>query len=229
MHPTRCGAARRGRWCRRSADARAETPPPLPPERLPAGSRGVMAGSPIRARGRCPFCSRPLARSTVTGERGEFVEAADGATVDLDHRLDGEVEGGRDETCPFSLLGERSGLCFVARISPEFESEQQASEPEASVAAFPGDAVAVDAQARVGEPGAGGETGEGDGETRGCHGDEEVSGLQVVGSLPWKTGGEVISIAGFWIATAWASALPTKGVSTFPPLPKLRSRLPSGL
>src|SRR6266542_5344287 len=88
MHPSRCGATRRGRWCRRTADARAETPPPLPPERPPAGSRGVLAGSPIPARGRCPFCSRPLAQSTVTVERGEFVEAADGATVDHDHDSD---------------------------------------------------------------------------------------------------------------------------------------------
>src|SRR6266540_4399632 len=94
----------------------------------------------------------------------------------LDHRLDGEVEGGRDETCPFSLLGERSGLCFVARLSLEFESERQSREAEASVGTLAGDAVAVDAQARVGEPGAGGETGEGDSQARGCRGDEEIFG-----------------------------------------------------
>src|SRR6266508_4160128 len=94
----------------------------------------------------------------------------------LDRRLDGEVEGGRDETCPFSLLRDRPGLSFVARLSLEFESEQKAREAEAPVATFPGDPVAVDAQARVGEPCAGGEAGEGDGQARGCRGDEEVFG-----------------------------------------------------
>jgi hypothetical protein len=42
----------------------------------------------------------------------------------LDHRLDGQVERSRDEAGPFSLLGERSGLCFVARLGLKFESEQ---------------------------------------------------------------------------------------------------------
>src|SRR6266540_5684855 len=93
-----------------------------------------------------------------------------------DHGLDGEIERRGDETRLPRLRGQPTRLRLVGWIGLDFETEQQASETEAYVAAFHGDAVAVDPQVRVGEPCAGGEAGEGDGQARGGRGDEEVFG-----------------------------------------------------